>query len=1017
MSEDREGIGESKPRAWNLPTQSVAMSMGVHPARLPRGTFALTGGLDGSQDASAQRMRGVRLWANMAMESTFSGILETASPWSQGPMWQCFPFNIEQTNNSGRVWGFVFHNKALQRTYLYAKVEGQDYSDPYGATQPIWATIPRAVNNLANTHTIPTGLEGVVAEGRFLYLLYRGDASVYGTMTNDVTNHRTVWFDWDLWASGGGSGTHGVDNFNGFVVDVMGVPRVDNVTGGNAYFKVTEIADSTLITEQASFSALTLSPDPARIGDTVTVDIDNSIAGLSPPLTLYWRADDTGGYSTVVMTLASGTTYRATFTVPSGAAWIDLYVWDGATRYPAAQDCDMKVGGTMIEGTYTVRARMRDTFRNRETGLLEYIATPTWREADDYEWYRYQVSSTYHAALVAAQAAEYWTKYEVWSTISTLDKGQSPPEAYYYSNLFDVHSSFTGTGTVTDLVSFYAVNGRVDDNTLDHDPCTDLHIAGNVSHDWLVDEYRTFNSNADFHLKDLIANTISQGLHFAVQERDGSYYLIWSDTRDFRYENFPLSNEYPLKFKSADKIRFVEAGEFLFLFGDGPVYGIYRNGFNVSVGKVMDNMPLVSRHAATTTGLVSFVMCESAVWMIDGATGTPTKIQALDRLISRKWTNRNLLSRVSLAYDSELDVVVILCPGASQAVLMWVGTNRLTVMDGMTYAFVRDLETPDENGEFRQKAMFVSQWGRICELIRSADSEDVSHGTATGWARTSHGLYAYDAGVQKQLNVYVSNSSVGTHPDITTLPVTSLTLLDDVGGSAYNFAGREMSDVTISFLTGSRQGEVHRCCYDKASASGNTLRIYGQLSDPATTVTGQWISISPLPFSLVGAPVDGSSPTRSLFHQRKHIGACSFVVGDLQRASYEKLTKFPLIRAGVCQTQALVSPEPVAANSDSLAAETRYFFTTGAASVPRWLSMTDSTVSLASLPKTRAGDYAEPAEYTPAGNVGAVGGDGGVSGFTFHPVLICDVSGVGFDLFEIELYGIISESEQNSVPA
>lgn len=1000
-------IGQTQPQrvAWTLPTEVVTSHYGVHPSRLPFGSYAVVGGIDASQKGVAHRMRGTRLWGNAINVTDFKNILEDdehVTNWEDRGFQRIFPFCIDMTNHDGRVWGFVMWRAYNSTAWIYAKVETVDYSDEYSATKPEF-TLIRPTEATAGL-TFGDGIVAVVPSGRFLYILTKSERVSDG----DAWSYKcyTTWFDWDLWSGGGGHGTVN-DNNKGWVTDYFGVPPT-----------------AAWHTHESSLDLLpakvTLNPARPTAGTAQVIDFDQGAWTGVPQINIY-ADDEVAPYVTANMTLVAGTVYRYNLAAVQDPSWKMRFhfVENGGAgpgrSPPVSGQWVVQVAGTgsMIEGRYRCAIRPRDIFRNREGNLAwnPDDVTGVRLSAIDNEWKRVTLEGrhgwvTVCAALRDDQVAAYWSRYQVWLTLSSLDLTQDPAENYYYAGEMAIDTDYDPTA------EFYAVDTRIfwyfdgsDDaaTTDDKLQCFDLSNAGNSRHDPYDDDYRTwFGPDViDTHLGGIVAAIKHAGLLYAVQQRSTGLYLIWSDTRDFRYENFPVGNEAGLDFSSADNISFVKAGDTLFLLGTGHVYAIRRDGYSVTCTEILQGYNLVSQWAVATAGNTALVVCDNGVWALDGVSGTPVRLDGLDRLVLNRWVDRNLRSTIQLAYDSELDAIFMLCPGAAQVIILWLRENEFTILDGMFYQWVCELNTPDENGTFRKKAIFANWCGRFVEFMSAADNPQSSHANTTGFRSTSGGLYRYSW--DRPLQVYVSNATTTTYNGVA---VTALTLAQGPGGPAFSAAPNELySGVTAAFLSGSRTGEIHQCWHDSALTYSSVLRIRGTLTDLATTVIGQWIAISPLPLVMVGAPFPGQ--TERQFHERKLIDAASFVVSNISDSNNEPLTYVPLLRVGVCQASAILGGEGVSAPSGGAARQDYLVPDGGGTGLPRWIDQKDSTFIVQSVSGIPTADTAE-------GNVVALDEEYGVSGMVLYPVVVSDVSGVGFDLLQSEFYGIITPSELNS---
>ncbi|KKK94134.1 hypothetical protein LCGC14_2685890, partial [marine sediment metagenome] len=178
---------------------------------------------------------------------------------------------------------------------------------------------------------------------------------------------------------------------------------------------------------------------------------------------------------------------------------------------------------------------------------------------------------------------------------------------------------------------------------------------------------------------------------------------------------------------------------------------------------------------------------------------------------------------------------------------------------------------------------------------------------------------------------------------------------------------------------------------------------------PAAARTGM---VSPMPMTLVGGPLPGA-PNRALRH-RKHVTDCSYVLSRLRGSDIAELDQFAVAQMGVCGTEGVFATEPQTA-PDAAPPGTGLYLVPDAGALPRWVDLTDSSVSLVDVPASGTIPVVDDAKSSQSGLGDTEDGAAGVSGKTLLPLFICDLAGVSFDLLELEFSGTISPSERDAL--
>jgi len=993
ISERPEIVGH-----WTIPTPELPVHMGIHPVALPPGSFFVAGGIDGDHEGAAIRLAGMRLLVNVP---ALAELGSASTHWEDWGVHQLWPFRIRQTNGDHDVYGFLMWNRQTEKVYTLAFVEGTtDLSDPHAPVNAVDATLTQTVTG-GGDETFAGGLTAVVARGRYLYM-YAAEAG----------KNRTLWWDWDRWSLGGNNGKI---NQQGWVFDYLGIP--DTSTSVEVYGGLTDA--------EIAYAGITLAPSPPN----TTLNCVASVAGAQLPGAItvtchfYKNGEDVAFRSqTCVWGAPTWSTTLLAANWPTDAWMLSVRFEDDAGNfYPQNvvglprfhRDYTTQLSGVMLAGGYALGVTIFDPERNRETGLAKVIhyvtagQTQEWIPAAADDYYYIELRDAIGAestplALDDKTALLLWKKYGSWATPSSGDVDQSPVETLQFTGYNDVciHWQTVVNGTfLGPHIMFGKGASSSDDAYVDFVSCTDASVGGGTYHDDQADEYRVWDSVSEFNLDGIVAVVVYGGMTWAVQQRDGLFYLLWSDTRDFRLENFPLANEYALDYKSATGLSFAPLGDSLFLFGDGPVYQMARDGIDIAVVERRGHFSPVSREAVCAVDTTAYAVCETGFFMFDGLSGTPIRSRLVDRLLKRRWADPAVRSTLQVAYDEALDVLVIHCAATAQTALLWLGLNRLTVLEGAFYQFVRELSLPDSVGEYRRRVIFFNWHGRFAMLRVPLDSYGTDY--------TMHDVHDYGSGtVPTKLHAYCYDTSTTTIDD---MPVTKLRLKLSPAGAQWTATGHHKNGLTVAFLTGSRRGELHQLWHnDNPAADDDEICIRGTLTDLATSVEGQWLAIDPVPLVVVGAPLIGIDPDRGIYHERKHIGLAGVILTDIEGTDAAQLSEIPTLRVGVCASGALTAGEPAPAptgyESDP------WYYLPDAGPLPRFLDEGHASVVSADVPAA----YGAPADLIPTDTQEALApDDGGATGLVLHPFVISDVAGLRFSLCEMSFRGIISASEKD----
>lgn len=660
--------------------------------------------------------------------------------------------------------------------------------------------------------------------------------------------------------------------------------------------------------------------------------------------------------------------------------------------------------GYTIKGQYKISGRLVDTNRNRVTNMAPVDAVPD-------TWYNDKVQKTGSFTLQidrtgvnelgsGTESRKNWDEYQAWASLGSQDDDVLASDELFLGDQMGVYDAWLTTVPSPNPIvkaNLFSNATRSDTTTVDEIPFSDLALASATQYDPTLDVFRPFG-NIDLSIQYLSSISVYQGITVASMEESGFVKLIWSDLRDVRLENFPFTQEYITKFRmppgSDDRvlIGMREASDYLYILGDGPVYRARRVGNYFDVVQVHDSFALVGRDALCSNGTAVFAVCTSGVWMFDGSTGSATRVQSLDRLLRDRWMDKDLWSEIQCAYDSALDAVYILCPGLAEAVVLWLGSNRVTMEQGCYFRWLREANIISDSGDLGRRAMFVT-WGGRAVYPRFYRDPDVVQYTFGGYEDTL-------TTIPTTLNAKITSASN------TTFNLESATKIDLVkaDASSYSFTATALGDATVAVLSGPLAGNIYACLTNTSGSSTSSLYIRGTVS--TTSLANAWVAISPVPFMLVGGPLNGDS--QMPWFQRKHILWTAPVPTKFEGET-TNFTGFAAFRCGITSTNGIFDAEELQA-PDASGGSARIVARPDPGPLSRWVSMTSSDTVLAECPVAGTA----PSETQPWLNVGALNPPEGATQNLPYPVLVCDASNFLFDLLSCQYTGQISPSYLNS---
>lgn len=392
---------------------------------------------------------------------------------------------------------------------------------------------------------------------------------------------------------------------------------------------------------------------------------------------------------------------------------------------------------------------------------------------------------------------------------------------------------------------------------------------------------------------------------------DSSHVVLrWSAADRIAYEMFPAFNEHRTKLASTGPVAFVQASDYLCLFGTGQMVRIQRSaaGPFLEILEMGAGFDLVSENAVTEVKGAIFGVFRSGVMFVEPASGTPTRIEALDRLMRDTWATD--YDEISVAYDALLDAVFILNPYHDTAVVLWFQTQRITQFE--LAGFQRVMEA---NVMGTKRAVFMTPTGRFV-YPAAYDLED-PFGSRTMYGLTTTGTFSGTAKFNyQQSGVIVDN--VSYYSVTLTNAYEALSEESPETGGTYTNPENYLSGIYLVIASGEYTGTALRCSHVSASGADAVCRIPAlefeqYIADPVTTIlAGTWWSVSPVPFGVLGAPLDlagVADPTR-----KRHVKGGHVIFTDMQGRAPFDTAGFPLGQVGVVDPDDVRAYEPMEAD-------------------------------------------------------------------------------------------------------
>lgn len=461
-------------------------------------------------------------------------------------------------------------------------------------------------------------------------------------------------------------------------------------------------------------------------------------------------------------------------------------------------------------------------------------------------------------------------------------------------------------------------------------------------------------------------------------EPSGYVNLRWSATNDYAPEIFPTVNFFATKISSQSPVKLIQVGDYGFLLGDGQIVRIRVVGTGIEIIEVADGYFLSNEKAVCDVRGTLFGLFRDGACMVEPTSGTPTRIEHLDRLVRTQWAST--LDSVTVEYDRAQDVIYMLNAALGSACLLHPNTFKITMLEGLRCKYLSTMRF-----QLTRRVVLWDEFGRAI-APRLYKSED-----ANG-SNTSHALTQTTA-IYPPANrrYYATATSVAYDAGIGGTRVTVATSLAPLfaregtnvpTSTDFYHQGLPLYDISTGAPTYGQKYTLKRVEYVTIPAA---LRIVLDGDVTSTVAVGTVLSIDPIPFAVMTGPLsDGTSGPPS--GTQKRLATYVSVVTPFMQG--EQPPGATLFEAGVIPPDELLSQEP---------------FTPGTLWVP---------LSITAVAKDRRGLLSSSAYVATAANTGfAKLGQTGAAGTLLLPWVRTYCTTPYFSLRESSIRGKLCASE------
>ena len=372
-----------------------------------------------------------------------------------------------------------------------------------------------------------------------------------------------------------------------------------------------------------------------------------------------------------------------------------------------------------------------------------------------------------------------------------------------------------------------------------------------------------------------------EGAMFAAVVEDGFLNIQWSPLGRIEPENMQALNVYRTRIPAFSGAHFVQAGDFLWLLGDGESYRIQKRGASLSIHKMLEGYKFVGPSSSTVVGSTIIGVTYSGVLLVNGNTGDHQQIGALDRFVNNRWSknltglrassSKDTRERIYLAYDGRSNCVYLWNRAVGECVQLWISTNRITLLVDAWWNNLCTGRLPNDYTDavrvfILTDFMSISGVRGGCRLIYPNDypvTDDVGIANMIGFNDT-----------YSKLEVTLDSATFNSpYTEIVVVTGAVTTLVGDLaGGMLYLLAG---SNILTGYLI---KGNT------AYSAGKVTLYISGNITSVVNTVAAVPMALCPVVYGFLLGPIPSPMFADDLLSRRTVDGA-SVVLSQLSRGT------------------------------------------------------------------------------------------------------------------------------------
>lgn len=602
-------------------------------------------------------------------------------------------------------------------------------------------------------------------------------------------------------------------------------------------------------------------------------------------------------------------------------------------------------------GAYRGAYRYYDPIRLRWTALSEPSADAAFSADKD----NYKLTQAGGFSTIPST----YSKVEVFSTLSTLDENVAAGGQMYRAG----RGSTNGTSATS---SFNFIVGS-DENKDDGNGTIESALSDSSLP--TQPRYRIEREQVG-EVGAVQACAHFQGVTFALEVEDAYLALRWSPSSRLEPENFPPINIFRTHITKADALscRFIEAGDFLYLFGGDRVYRIQRAGLSVGVTQIARGYPFLHRDSIVTVGGRIYAATELGILELDARSGSGRVNNKFHKIFFDRWRGNleasHLTKSLRLGYDARMECIYMHNRALGETLCFWLTTGKVSILMG-TFSIDAIAEGQDLDDEVSHRSYFISSRRWFAEANWNPDPTLGEAQTISGFPLdTDQSDYKFNA--QPTAVAEVSGNTRLTFGAGTPFTMNSSTTTLDAGPTC------------LAALSGGASGEVFKVL----SSTSNTVTIEGDHT--ANIDTDTWVAFAPVIFGIVGSNLWKGRGIPDLRRRKKTMGM-GYVVGRVNapgHANHQQATidsSLSHMRLGVMRNDDILANEPRAATD-------------------RVIFQAHKEVN----GPTGALDTDRPSE-----NWASIAADGTI----LYPYLLCLSSNLQFELYQIMLKGRTDQSE------